>query len=247
MKFEAPRKTVKKQIEETPQIAELEAHFFKNPREELKESMYDRRPGSVNFNSSNEYKTDIHTHPNYLKPSMPSFADLYRFNMEPTNSMVIAATNKEGGVVGYTFVNKHLGKDLNKKIITEDLDFIKRKIRYEEIDKELNSTNDQLRKLKSISSTLMGQIYELYRKLQSLYQERTNLILSTVEKKNWRIRFVPMKGFQFKNGYYIPKPPDQDKDGEKVPNEDEDAIRKRKKEEERQRVIRLNNQQRLRN
>jgi hypothetical protein len=204
MKFES----VKQQIELTSQIAELEAHWWKNPREKLQEAMIARSPVSVMPDYTKSGKMDIHTHPGHLKPSFPSLQDLIAFNKNNSRLMVVAATNLKGEVVGYTFINKHPGKVLFKQIEISQV-YEARKTRYYQIESEIKKIKEEISILKKLPPTTEAQtkISELYTKWSNFARELTNIIQEQIKINGWRMRFVAMKGYQFKNGYYLPKPP----------------------------------------
>lgn len=240
--------SVKEQIEKTSQIADLEAHYFKNPREDLKEAMISRAPGWVTFDPTESDKMDIHTHPGYLKPSFPSFQDLETFKKTIPRLMVVAATNFKGEVVGYTFLNKHPGKVSFKQTEIAQV-YEARKIRYYQIEYEIKSIREETSKLKNLPSNteIQTKISELYTKWSNLGKEITNIIQEQVKTNGWRMRFVAMKGYQFKNGYYLPKPPppSSGSGGIKITNPPQTDInleneRRRKEWEELQRRRKLN-------
>jgi len=248
MRFE----TVKKQIEETPQIDKLEAFWFKNPREKIKEAMINRTPKSVMPDMSKDGKVEIHTHPDYTKPSLPSFQDLYGFNKRETRLMVVAAMNSKGEVVGYTFINKHLEKKSVEKPL-DNIEFENKKLRYDRIKQQIMEIRKRITELKTQTQTKMiqGQISNLHKQWQNFGDELTNMIYEQLKLTNWKMRLVPMKGYQFKHGYFIPKapPPSLEAGGVAITNQPQVDLdkNKKKKQDELDRVRRLNQQQRLKN
>jgi len=214
--------------------------------------MITRAPEWVMPDMSKDGKIEIHTHPGYIKPSLPSFQDLYAFNKKKTRLMVVAAMNPKGEVVGYTFINKHLEKELVEKPL-DNVEFENKKLRYDIVKQHITEIRKQLTSLKTQPQTniIQGQISNLYKQWQNFGDELTNMVYQQLKLTNWKMRLVPIKGYQFEHGYFIPKPPPPSSGSGRVaitnpPQIDLDKIKK-KKQEELDRLRRLNVQQKLKN
>ncbi len=244
--------SVKTQIEATSQISELEAHWWKNPREKLIEAMITRSPDSVTPDYKKSGKMDIHTHPRYIKPSLPSFQDLFAFNYKVSRLMIIAAINSRGEVMGYTFVNKHPQKNQQKRLVS-DWEFEEKRRYCEKITNSLREIIKKISELRRLAPTdeTAKQISDLFKEWERLGTELTKITYTQIEKTGWRMRLVPMKGYKFQYGYFVPKPPPPGSGGSQIiqptPQTDLDRQREEKKRMELERIRRLNQKQRITN
>lgn len=256
MSMERKFPSVKAQIEATPKIAELEAHYVKDSREDMKNAWTIRTPDSVWHMPGVSGKFDVHTHPKNRKPSLPSFQDLYTFRRIASKVMVIASTDSKGVVRGYTFVNKQADRD--NKILKPEIDgeFEEEKRRTDALYVQIKDLRKRVMELISKPQTQeskkeLGECRQEWRKLGDEY---VRIVLERVEKFDWQMRFVPMEGYEFRHGYYSPKPspPPPTGGAGKVPNgPSQEELERRRVEKRRwdelQRLRQLNAPQRLRN
>jgi len=255
MSMERKFPSVKAQIESTPKISELEAHYVKESREDMRNAWTIRTPDSVWHLPGMSGKFDVHTHPKNIKPSLPSFQDLYSFRKIASKVMVIASTDSKGTVTGYTFVNKETDREnrILKPEINDDYEGEKR--RTEMIERQIKELRLRIIELISKSKTpdTMKQIDEDRRKWGMLGDEYVRIVLERVKKFNWQMRFVPMEGYEFRHGYFSPKPSPPPPGGagtvaDGPSQEEQERIRIEKRRwDELQRLRRLNAPQRLRN
>ncbi|MFA4906791.1 MAG: hypothetical protein WC602_00785 [archaeon] len=237
-------KTIKAQVEATPKIAELEAHWFKNPAEELREAMVWRKAEAVMPDYWKRGKMTVHSHPQYRRPSIPSINDLLSLSRIDSRCQSIASITPEGKVAGYTMIAKPKGFAQKMRETIKILDNSPEK----KACKTAESRIIEIRKIISELSSLPKSIENEKRiaGLQVEWRERgtayTDAVKSAMKKINWKIRMVPMKEFEFRWGYYVKRPP--------APKPGAVAVRasardKNKKEEELRRMRLLNERQNL--
>lgn len=202
-------KFAKSQIEAMPRIATHEAHWFKNPGEELREAMLWRLPDKVMPDYSKSGKMTVHTHPQFRRPSMPSIQDLVSFANLGSRAQTIGSITYEGALAGYTLITKKKGF-ASRRLQEMGLLMGSKEKAICDIEKmRIDNLRTELASLAKLPMTKENEIkIEVLRgKWRKSGEAYTEAIQSVLKKLGWKIRMRPMEGFEFRWGYYIKKPP----------------------------------------
>ena len=203
-----PRKfsTAKAQIESTPKISGLEMHWFKNFGEELREAVILRKPTLAVPNYSKIGSMQVYSKPKYLRPALPNFLNLIEFNAIRSRSLVVAAIGLGGKVAGYTMISKakpHYGRAESARLLTMSPE----KTRYYDANRKLSLLREEVSVLNAFPDAGSNKV-KLIRfnaEMLELGETMTKCVKESVWTLGWKIRFVPMKGYEFRHGYFLPR------------------------------------------
>ena len=183
-------------------------HWFKDPCEDLRPAAILRKSGTVMQDISMRGTMSVHTHPQFRRPSLPSFQDISSLINLDSRAQAIGAITPEGKVAGYTLVAKPADFAKNKwNAILFIMSCDERWI-CEKEEANIRRIMGEIKKLEKLPKNnenrmKIAALNTEWDKSGTAYLEA---LQSAMKKLHMQIKMYPMKEFEFKDGYFVKKP-----------------------------------------